>query len=358
MNVDKLIRAEVRNLRAYQVAEANGFIKLDAMENPYVWPDELVVEWLQTLRGAAINRYPDPQAHGLKVALRKYLGLASDTPLLIGNGSDEIIQIICTAIARPGATILAPEPSFVMYRQCAEILGIQFVGIPLLESNFALNVEAFVQAIHAHQPAVVFLAYPNNPTGNLFDRDAVLEIVTASDGLIVMDEAYFPFALETNIDLLARNENVLVMQTLSKLGLAGLRIGLLAGADAWLQEFDKVRMPYNVSVLSQLTAEFILNHTDVLAGQTARLREARADLHARLNKLAGVTAWPSHANFLLFNTTADASLVHERLRENGVLVKNLSGAHPLVNDCLRVTVSTPEENTVFIDALQSSLTKL
>ncbi len=358
MNVRKLIRPEVLELSAYNVAEAAGFIKLDAMENPYVWPDELVQLWSDSLHSAAINRYPDPEARALKTALRKYLSLADRTPLILGNGSDEIIQIICTAIARPGATILAAEPSFVMYRQCAEILGINFVGIALREADFSLDVDAFLEAIVAYQPAVSFLAYPNNPTGNLFERDAILRIVEASDGLVVLDEAYFPFACQTNLDLLKSYDNVLVMQTLSKLGLAGLRIGLLVGDGVLLQEFDKVRMPYNVGVLSQISAEFILEYATVLAQQTAQLRQDREELHTRLTQLKGISAWTSHANFILFKTAANANVIHQRLKAHGVLIKNLDGSHPLLRDCLRVTVSTPQENDAFIAALRQSLSEV
>lgn len=353
--IDRWVSEPVRRLKAYHVADASGMVKLDAMENPYTWPAPLVGEWFERLRHVAINRYPSPGAEELKTELRRYAGMAEDAPVLLGNGSDELIQVIAMAVNGPGRTILAPEPTFVMYRMIAEVLGFRFVGVPLRAGDFALDVEATIRAIAEHQPAVVFLACPNNPTGNLFDRPAVERILAAAPGLVVIDEAYFPFAGETWLHDLYRHENVVVMQTLSKAGLAGLRVGMLFGPAEWLEEFDKVRLPYNINVLSQASASFILKHADLLREQTTQICADREALYERLRELPGTEVWPSRANFLLFRAGKGARAVFEGLKEQGVLIKLLDGGHPLLRDCLRVTVGTPGENDRFIAALRRVL---
>jgi histidinol-phosphate aminotransferase len=345
----------VRALSAYQVADASGLVKLDAMENPYTWPSALLSDWLDRLRHTSINRYPDPEARELKKRLRRYLTLSEEEPLLLGNGSDELIQIMATAVAGPGRTILAPEPTFVMYRLIAEVMGFRFVGVPLRADDFALDTEAMCAAIDAQQPAIVYLAWPNNPTGNLFDRDAVERIVACAPGLVVIDEAYFPFAEETWLQDFHRYDNVVVMQTLSKAGLAGLRIGMLLGPQAWLEQFNKVRLPYNINVLSQVSAAFILDHADFLHNQAEQLRRDRDSLYLSLKALDSVQVWPSRTNFLMLRVRASAGATFEALRQKGVLIKCLHGGHPLLAECLRVTVGTPGENALFLHALTAIL---
>lgn len=353
--IERWVSPPVRRLKAYHVADASGLVKLDAMENPYTWPAPLVSEWFERLRHVAINRYPSSESAELKRALRQYAGMAENAPVMLGNGSDELIQIIAMAVNGPGRTILAPEQTFVMYRMIAEVLGFRFVGVPLRAADFSLDADATCRAIAEHQPAVVFLACPNNPTGNLFDRLAVDRILAAAPGLVVIDEAYYPFAGETWLHDVYRHENMVVMQTLSKAGLAGLRVGMLFGPEDWLEEFNKVRLPYNINVLSQASASFILEHADLLREQTAQIRADREALYQRLRELPGIEVWPSRANFLLFRTGKGARAVFDGLREQGVLIKLLDGADPLLRECLRVTVGTPGENDRFIAALRRVL---
>jgi histidinol-phosphate aminotransferase len=349
--VAKLIRPEIRALRAYHVPDARGLIKLDAMENPYPLPEELRDEWLKVLRAVEINRYPDPGTHVLRARLRETLALPPGMEILLGNGSDELIQILLMALAQPGATVLAPEPTFVMYRMIATFCDMKFVGVPLAK-DFALDCAAVLAAIDIHRPAVVFLAYPNNPTGNLFARADVEAILDAAPGVVVLDEAYHAFAGDSYMDDLARRDNLLVMRTLSKQGLAGLRLGVLAGAPAWLGEFDKVRLPYNINSLTQASATFALAHSDVLDAQAARIRADREVLHQALTDMPGLTVWPSRANFILFRIDRGfVADVFEGLRTRGVLVKSLDGAGGPLKSCLRVTVGTPAENVVFLKAL-------
>lgn len=354
--VTEWIRPEVRALSAYHVPEVGDLIKLDAMENPYTWPSSLVDDWLETLRHVSLNRYPDPHAPCLKAALRERLGVPAGMDILLGNGSDELIQMIDMAVNGPGRVVLSPEPSFSMYRMIAAFTGLNFVGVPLDAGDFSLNMAAMREAIARHRPAVVFLSYPNNPTGNLFDEHAVCDLIEACPGLVVVDEAYSAFAGRSLMDRLGEHDNLLVLRTLSKMGLAGLRLGILAGSPAWLNELDKIRLPYNINVLTQASAEFALRHYDVLEAQAAQLRIDREQLLARMRALPGITVYPSQANFILFRVPAGkAQAIFAAIKADGVLIKSMHGANPLLADCLRVTVGTPEENAVFLAALDRAL---
>ena len=348
-----IVRDEVRALSAYHVPDSRGLVKLDAMENPYGLPSELAAEISALSAQAALNRYPDPAATALKAALRKSMGVPDGMDVLLGNGSDELIQIVALAVNRPGAVLVSVEPSFVMFRMVATFTGIRYVGVQLA-SDFSLDVPRLLSAIAEHAPAVTFLAYPNNPTGNLFDAGAMRAVIEASPGLVVVDEAYHAFAGKSFVPELARYPNLLIMRTLSKLGLAGLRLGLLIGRPEWLSELDKLRLPYNVNVLTQLIAARVLERLDVLDAQAAAIRAERARLFAALQSVPGALAFPSDANFILFRVPR-AEAVFRGLKARGVLIKNLSNSHSSLSDCLRVTVGTPEENDRFLAALKESL---
>ncbi len=346
------VRPEIRALSAYHVQKAEGLIKLDAMENPFGWPEELKSAWLERLARVEVNRYPDPEGKELVQVLRRAMAIPQGMEVLLGNGSDEIIQIIAMAVSGPGRTLLSVEPGFVMYRMIATFCGLEYAGVPLRE-DFSLDLPALLAAIEAHRPAVIFLAYPNNPTGNLFDATQLQQVIEAAPGLVVIDEAYSPFTDATFMGRLGAFPNLLVMRTLSKLGLAGLRLGYLAGPAEWLTEFHKIRLPYNINVLTQATAAFALTEGGaVLREQTALIRTERARLYEALRAIPGLTPHPSQANFILVRTRpGEAEPLFERLREGGVLVKKLHGSHPLLEDCLRFTVGTPEENDRLLQIL-------
>lgn len=349
--IAKWIRPQIRELSAYHVPNADGMVKLDAMENPYRWPHAMQEKWLAVMRDAQINRYPDPAAEPLKMLLRSSMQIPETMQIMLGNGSDELIQILCMAIASPDRTVLAPEPSFVMYRMIAVMTGMKYVGVPLQE-DFSLDENSFIQAIEQHQPAVTFIAYPNNPTGNLFSRDAIKRIINKSSGLVVIDEAYHAFADSSFMQDLPKHNNLLVMRTLSKMGLAGLRLGLLAGADQWLTEFDKIRLPYNINVLTQASVKFALDNDQVLTEQTQKICAHRENLMRALQEFDGLTCFPSQANFILFRTAAgQADKIYQALLDQGVLIKNLSKVGGQLSDCLRVTVGTEQENAAFLTAL-------
>ncbi|PLZ01369.1 histidinol-phosphate transaminase [Burkholderia sp. WAC0059] len=346
-----IIRREVLAMTGYPVPDATGFVKLDAMENPFPLPPELAARLGERLAGVALNRYPAPRPEALIAKLRHAMGVPPGCDLLLGNGSDEIINMITVACAKPGATVLAPVPTFVIYQMAAKFAQAGFVGVPLA-ADFTLDVDAMLAAIAEHRPAVIWLAYPNNPTGTLFDDGAIERIVAAaSHSLVVIDEAYQPFAGQSWMARVDDFDNVVVMRTMSKLGLAGIRLGYLAGRPAWLNEFDKVRPPYNVNVLTQAAADFLLDHLDVLDAQAALLREERERLAAAVAQLPGAQVFASAGNFLLVRVP-DASAVFETLLSARVLIKNVSKMHPLLANCVRLTVGAPDENGQLLAALR------
>lgn len=356
-SIKEWIRPEIRALKAYHVPPATNCIKLDAMENPYQWPESMVDEWLGLVKEVELNRYPDPSASTLKISLRKSMLVPDDADILLGNGSDELIQMLLMAVAskEKEQTVLSVEPSFVMYDMVATYVGMQYVSAPL-NIDFSLDVEAFLTAIKLHNPAIIFIAYPNNPTGNLFNRDDLQKIIDAAPGLVVIDEAYHAFADDSFMSEAGKIDNLLVMRTVSKMGLAGLRLGLLAGNKEWLAEFDKVRLPYNLNVLTQATAQFALKHQSVLDEQTHAIRDNRELLFTELSKMDGLTVYPSQANFILFRTEEDkANSIFESLKKSGVLIKNQNPMGGALTDCLRVTVGMPEENEAFLKALKQAL---
>jgi histidinol-phosphate aminotransferase len=351
------IREDVRAGHGYNVPDSSGYLKLDAMENPYQLPDPLRIELGQRLADAVLNRYPVPSYSTLKERIRAKLGVPGGYDVILGNGSDEIISILCMACARQDkrAVVLAPVPAFVMFQRSAQFAGMDFVGVPL-QADFSLDRAAMLAAIAEHRPALVFLAYPNNPTGNLYDADDMVAIIEAlgETGIAVVDEAYQPFARTSFMGRLPDYPNLVVMRTLSKLGLAGIRLGYLTAAPALLAEFDKVRPPYNINVLTQVAAEFALDHVAVLDEQAARLNAERGALADAMAALPGVTVFPSSANFITLRVP-DAERTCAKLFAERVLIKNLSRMHALLANCIRVTVSTPEENAVFLNALKASL---
>jgi histidinol-phosphate aminotransferase len=348
-----LIRRDVQGLHAYAIQPAAGMIKLDAMENPYRMPAELRARLGERLAELALNRYPGERIDELRAALAAHAGMPEGFELMLGNGSDELISMIAMACDVPGAGILAPVPGFVMYAMSAQLQGLKFTGVPLT-ADFELDERAMLEAIERDRPSVIYLAYPNNPTANLWDDAVIEKIVEAAPGLVVIDEAYQPFASRSYRDRLTAHQHVLLMRTMSKFGLAGVRIGYLIGRQALVAELEKVRPPYNVSVLNAEAALFALEHADVFAAQAAQIRGQRAALLAELARLPGVKPWPSDANMVLVRVP-DAARVFAGLKERRVLVKNVSTMHPLLANCLRFTVGTPDENAQLLAALQACL---
>jgi len=346
-----VIRPEVRALQGYAVQPAAGLVKLDVMENPFRLPAALQAELGARLGAVALNRYPAERNEDLRAALARHAQLPEGCALMLGNGSDELISLLTQALAKPGAAVLAPQPSFVMYELSARLLGVGFVGVAC-RPDFQLDRAALLDAIATEKPALLWLAYPNNPTGTLWDDAVIDELIAAMTphGLVVMDEAYQPFAARDSLARLSRHAHVLVMRTMSKFGLAGVRIGYLMGRRELVREIEKLRPPFNVSVLNAEAALFALEHEAVYAEQAAQIRSQRERLFAALQAMPGVTPFASQANMVLARFP-DAAATFAQLKSRGILVKNVSAMHPLLLNCLRLTVGTPEETTQLIEAL-------
>jgi len=356
MSAEDRIRAEIRALSSYHVQPSEGMVKLDAMENPFAFPEPLRAGLAEALAATALNRYPAASPADLKQSIRGAMHIPAELEILLGNGSDEIIQLIAMAVATPGAALLSVEPAFVMFKMIATFCGLRYVGVPL-RKDFSLDLPAVLAAIERERPAVAFIAYPNNPTGNRFDREAIRAIIGSlakHDGLAVIDEAYFAFSPDTFLDEISQYDNAVLLRTVSKLGLAGIRLGMLIGRPQWLDQFDKLRLPYNINVLTQAAARFALAHYDQLLAQTKVIAAERERVAAALDRIPGVARYPSDANFILVRV-ADANATYAALLSRRILVKNTSNTHPLMQNTLRLSIGTPAENDALLVALSTAL---
>ena len=372
----RFIRDEVKALSAYHVQSSKGMIKLDAMENPFVLPEHLQQELGQVLARLEFNRYPGTGIDDLKKQLAQYVDLPAAHDLMLGNGSDELISLLAMSFMAPGAKVLAPEPGFVMYAMSSQLMGLPYIGVPLRD-DFELDEAKMIEAIDQHQPRIVYLAYPNNPTANLWDSGTIERIiarVSAYSGVVVMDEAYSPFSGESWLARMRAdpkaNAQVILMRTLSKFGLAGARLGYMIAQTPWIEEINKVRPPYNVSVLNAACASFALSHQEEFKAQAERVMAERERIFAVLKDTPGLTPYPSQANMMLVRVELNAKMdskvssdlaphamaqtVFEGLKARGILVKNVSKMHPTLSGCLRLTVGTPAEN----DAMLAALTEI
>lgn len=341
-----LVQPSVRKLKAYAIDETPFRIKLDAMENPFPLPDEVRQEIADACKVASLNRYPDPSATKLKEAISEFWGIGTQR-MILGNGSDELIQAI---IATFGGPVLIPTPTFSMYEIIATALSQDVVNVPL-GKNFELNADAVIKKAKESKAKVVFLACPNNPTGNRFREDAVLKVLNKTNAAVVIDEAYFSFSGKSFLPLLKDHPNMIILRTLSKIGFAGLRIGILTAAPRILDQLNKIRLPYNINTLSQVAAVAALRHPYVINRQISLLLSARERLYNALARIESIATYTSETNFILMRMPTDAGKIYEKLKESGILVKNVSKPGALKN-CLRVTVGMPEENDAFIEALK------
>jgi len=349
----RVIRQDIQSMHGYAVQPSAGLVKLDTMENPFPLPPSLREALGRRLADVALNRYPAERGDLLRAKLAEHAGMPDDCDIMLGNGSDELISLLALACAVPGNSVLAPLPGFVMYAMSAKLQGLPFIGVPTT-ADFELDLPAMLGAVREHKPALVYLAYPNNPTANLWDDAAIDAIIEAAPGLVVIDEAYQPFAARDSMERLKRHEHVLLMRTMSKFGLAGVRIGYLIGRKPLVAEVDKLRPPFNISVLNCEAALFALEHVDEYTRQAAIIRSERDRLLAALRALPGVTPFPSEANMILARV-ADSAAAFAGMKARGVLVKNVAGLHPLLANCLRLTVGTPDENVLMLQALKESL---
>lgn len=351
MSILDYVRPEIRAMQAYKVATVDeGFIKLDAMESPYTYMDDMQEELGKQLSQAPINLYPEPNGGGLVDDLRAAFDIPSNTGVILGNGSDELIDIVTKALSKEGATLMALEPSFVMYALSAKLHRMRYVGVSLNE-DFTLDLPATLAAIETEQPALIFIAYPNNPTGGRFERADVEAIVKAAKGVVVVDEAYSAFSSDTFMDLAGQYDNLIVMRTLSKIGFAGIRLGYAAGTPLLMNELAKVVPPYNMNQLSIVAARFALQYQPFIVENTARLKAERERVRTAIKAYEQIEDFPSEANFITIRVP-DSALLFETLKQNKILVKHLHGAHPLLANCVRLTIGRPEDNQAVLAVIE------
>ncbi len=345
-DITKLIKPQIRALAAYHIDKTPVRIKLDAMENPFPLPESIRREIATVVRDIPINLYPDPSGTKLRKAIAKMWKLKAEQ-IVLGNGSDELIQAVIVAFGGP---VLIPSPTFAMYDITSRVLAHDVVVAPLGPS-FDLDAGLMLKKAKESRAKVIFLACPNNPTGNRFSDRAVRKILDDTDAAVVIDEAYYSFSGKTYLPLLKTYPNMIILRTLSKIGFAGLRIGALTASQKIVDELNKIRLPYNINSLSQAVAASALRHWDVFDRQISLLISERKKLYNALSHTQGVTAYPSETNFILIRTEADATAIHGKLKRAGILIKDLNKPGPLRN-CLRVTVGTPEENRKFLKELK------
>ncbi len=354
--MSRYLRADIQGMHGYAVQPSAGLVKVDTMENPFRLPAALRQALGERLADVALNRYPAERCDVLRAELASHANMPEGCDILLGNGSDELISLLTLAADVPGNVVMAPLPGFVMYEMSARLQGLKFVGVPLT-ADFELDGPAMLAAVREHPPALLYIAYPNNPTANLWDDTVVDAIIEAAPGLVVIDEAYQPFAARDSLARLRRHEHVVLMRTMSKFGLAGVRLGYMMGRRALIAEIDKLRPPFNVSVLNCEAALFALEHVDEYAKQAATIRAEREKLYREIEALPGVRAFPSQANMILARVP-DAKRVFEGMRARGVLIKNVSALHPLLANCIRITIGTPDENPLTLAALRGALEEL
>ena len=348
------IRPEIKAMTAYHVADLpEDFIKLDAMESPYhpfARSPALLEEWTRRLAQSPVNRYPNPASSSLLPSLRQAFDIPQAAQIALGNGSDELIQFLTMLTAKTGATVLAAEPSFVMYRRNAELYGMNYVGVPLKE-DFTLDLPAMLQAVETHNPALIFIAYPNNPTGVCFKREEVEAVIRAAEGIVVVDEAYGAFSRDSFLPRAGSIENLVVMRTVSKIGFAGIRIGYACACEKIIKELVKILPPYNMNQLSLSTAAFALEHFEVINDTVLELKEERTRMFEELSHIGRLKTFPSEANFITVRVP-DALELFQTMKENKVLIKNLHGQHPLLEQCVRITIGSPEQNNAVLSVIR------
>ena len=351
----ELVHPPIRELKAYQVQPADGLIKLDAMESPYGFDRSLQQQWTDRLSTVDVNLYPDPHAQRLKARLRRVFHIPDHLELTLGNGSDELLQLIQLAVGGPGRKIMSPQPSFVMYQIIAQYTRASFIGISLNE-DFTLAEDQWLSTVESEQPDCVFFSHPNNPTGDFFSSSVIRKTAQLTKGLVIVDEAYYAYSKKSMLRFVDQTENLIVVRTLSKSSLAGLRIGYMISQPVLAAEFEKLRLPYNVGVLAQEGAVFALDHWDQIDSGIQRVLSERKRVQSFLSSFHNLHVFPSEANFLTVRFLGqNADDVYNCLKNNGILVKNLDNSHPVLANCLRFTIGSADQNTAMIEALSQCL---
>lgn len=351
MIIKNIVNKKIWEQSGYLAPEYESGIKMDANENPFVLEEPLKKKLFSEMRKVALNRYPEAGALKLRERFAKYFGVKKEM-IMLGNGSDELIQLLCMTLKGKISGVMVPVPTFSMYKIIAINTGNKILEIPL-DKNFDLDVKAMTGKMKSNYPALIFLSYPNSPTGNLFSRSRIEALIKKTPGIVVIDEAYAAFSNASLMPLLKKYDNLVFLKTLSKAGMAAIRLGFLIGNKNLVAELDKVRLPYNINWLSQVAASFYLDNQREFSAQIAKIIKNREELYLQMKKIDGITLYPSRANFVFFSCAFDSDRIYDKLASAGVIVKNLDSR--LTRNCIRVTVGNRRENAVFLSALKSAI---
>ncbi len=348
LDLMQLIKDKVKSLKAYHVDNVDCEIKLHANENSFPPPPEILKLFEDVFKTTELNRYPDPDCRPLKQTLSKRLGVAPEN-LAIGNGSDELIQILLQVFCDPEDTVGFPDPTFAMYAIIAQGMGLKSLTHPL-DDQWDFKAEPFLESLEASGARIAFLSYPNNPTGNCFSGSEVQKVIENFSGIVVVDEAYHDFARKTFLSELPRHNNLIILRSMSKIGLAALRVGYAVADPAIIAQINKIRLPYNLNTVSQNLTDRLLNHFAPVQQQIDTMLAERSRMIDALSKFGQLTVYPSDANFVLFRVEQDSAALFKRLMDQGTLIRDL-GYHPRLKNCLRVTIGTPAENKSFLEQM-------
>lgn len=347
--IEQWLRSDIKNIDAYHVPVSKDMIKLDAMESPFGVPEDLKVEFLKCIEQSEVNRYPEADPSPLKDTLRSLMDIPDEFGILLGNGSDELIQLLALACSKDDL-IMSFEPSFVMYELVSKYVNLEYFGVQL-DSNFDINLSDALLIIEREKPKIIFIAYPNNPTGNCFDYDAIIEIIKSTNSMVILDEAYYAYSDKSFLSEISNFPNLLVLRTISKIGFAGLRLGLLIGDQEAIAQLNKLRLPYNINALTQTSANFLLQDKQRIINNAQIIIEERRRLSHELSLFSKFKVYPSQTNFILVHSE-DAHSLHTALKENGILIKGFPKGSKL-SDFIRISVSEPVENNILIDAIRN-----
>ena len=347
--IEQWLRSDIKNIDAYHVPVSKDMIKLDAMESPFGVPEDLKVEFLKCIEQSEVNRYPEADPSPLKDTLRSLMDIPDEFGILLGNGSDELIQLLALACSKDDL-IMSFEPSFVMYELVSKYVNLEYFGVQL-DSNFDINLSDALLIIERENPKIIFIAYPNNPTGNCFDYDAIIEIIKSTNSMVILDEAYYAYSDKSFLSEISNFPNLLVLRTISKIGFAGLRLGLLIGDQETIAQLNKLRLPYNINALTQTSANFLLQDKQRIINNAQIIIEERRRLAHELSLFSKFKVYPSQTNFILVHSE-DAHSLHTALKENGILIKGFPKGSKL-SDFIRISVSEPVENNILIDAIRN-----
>lgn len=347
--IEQWLRSDIKNIDAYHVPVSKDMIKLDAMESPFGVPEDLKVEFLKCIEQSEVNRYPEADPSPLKDTLRSLMDIPDEFGILLGNGSDELIQLLALACSKDDL-IMSFEPSFVMYELVSKYVNLEYFGVQL-DSNFDINLNDALLIIEREKPKIIFIAYPNNPTGNCFDYDAIIEIIKSTNSMVILDEAYYAYSDKSFLSEISNFPNLLVLRTISKIGFAGLRLGLLIGDQETIAQLNKLRLPYNINALTQTSANFLLQDKQRIINNAQIIIEERRRLAHELSLFSKFKVYPSQTNFILVHSE-DVHSLHTALKENGILIKGFPKGSKL-SDFIRISVSEPVENNILIDAIRN-----